>query len=99
MMISTPVERVRMAISAQLSKLTGQTVPSLHESILIRNGLYCGRKFLAVDHEVVWFIEEDEIKFFGPSGTLISADSVVSFLNRYVSTEQIHEPSFQRRAA
>ncbi|MFO0943138.1 MAG: hypothetical protein U0930_20575 [Pirellulales bacterium] len=94
-MTSTPVERVRQAISSHLARLSGTTVASLHESILIRNGLYCGRKFQAVGYEVVWFVEEDEIKFFGPCGSLLHADSVITFLDK----EQPAEVTFHRRAA
>ncbi len=81
-MIDTPVERIRRAVNVRLSQLSMQPVESLHETILIRNGLYCGRKFQAANYEVVWFIEEDEIKFFSPCGNLLSADSVVTFLQQ-----------------
>lgn len=94
-MTSTPVERVRQAICSHLARVSGSAVESLHESILIRNGLYCGRKFQAVGYEVVWFVEEDEIKFFGPCGNLLHADSVISFLDK----EQPVEVVYQRRAA
>lgn len=89
-MTSTPVERVRQTICTHLAKLSNHTIPSLHETILIRNGLYCGRKFQAEGYEVVWFIEEDEIKFFSPCGNLLSADSIINFLNAY------DEPSDQQ---
>lgn len=79
---SSPVERVRAAICAQLSKLCSQPVTALHESILIRDGLYCGRKFQVPGYEVVWFIEEDEIKVFGPCGNLLESNSAVSILTQ-----------------
>lgn len=82
-MTSSPVERVRQTICLHLARLSNRSLASLHESILIRNGLYCGRKFQTEGFEVVWFIEEDEIKFFGPNGNLISADSVIGFLQAY----------------
>lgn len=87
-MTSTPVERVRQAISLRLCQLSGIHEASLYETILIRHGLYCGRKFQACGYEVVWFIEEDEIKFFGPGGNLLCADSVISFLNSNESVSQ-----------
>lgn len=93
-MTSTPVERIRQAICCRLSRLSGESVASLHESILIRNGLYCGRKFQAAGYEVVWFVEEDEIKFFGPCGNLLQADSAIGFMD----SEQ-PEPVYVRRAA
>lgn len=105
-MPSTPVERVRSAIAAHLSRLANQPVASLHETILIRNGLYCGRKFQAAGYEVVWFVEEDEIKFFGPCSNLLTSDSVISFLKHYseaivlpLNQEAELAPIGQRRAA
>lgn len=43
---------------------------------------------------VVWFIEEDEIKFFGPCGDMLKATSVVDCLSQYAG-----QPHIQRRAA
>lgn len=72
------LERIRSAIVAELqaqgvSDLVG--VEDLRETILIRNGLYCGRKFECRGHHVVWFAEENEIKFFAPEGKLLLATS------------------------
>ncbi len=97
-MTSTPVERVRQTICTYLAQLSSHSISSLHETILIRNGLYCGRKFQAYGYEVVWFIEEDEIKFFGPLGNLLFADSVIGFLQTYGHHEQLSYVS-ERKAA
>ena len=100
-MSSTPVERIRQAICAKLSRLANEPVASLHETILIRNGLYCGRKFQAANYEVVWFIEEDEIKFFGPCCNLLEAVSAVGLLDdRFqVVADLKAQPLEERRAA
>lgn len=48
-------------------------VPSdaaMHETILIRGGFYCGRRFLCDGMQVVWFIEENQLKVFGRGGEL-----------------------------
>ena len=47
---------------------TGET--ALVETLLIRNGHYCGRRFQCGDQVAVWFIEENEIKFYGENGAL-----------------------------
>lgn len=94
----TPVERVRHAICGQLTKLCSQPVTSLHETILIRNGLYCGRKFQVSGYEVIWFVEEDEIKVFGPCGNLLGTNSVISLLNE-LDSEQVHQQTTTRRVA
>lgn len=41
------------------------------ESILIRGGFYCGRRFDAGTHHAVWFVEEDELKIYELSGQLV----------------------------
>jgi hypothetical protein len=76
----TPVERVRHAVIEHLARLSGDSLASPCESILIRNGLYCGRKFQWQGYEVVWFLEEDQIKFFGPCGNLLYSSPIISFL-------------------
>ena len=48
--------------------LPTETVPQ--ESILLRGGMYCGRRFDAGDFHAIWFIEENQVKFYGPQGLL-----------------------------
>lgn len=79
------LERIRSAIVAELQAqgvrdLAG--IEDLRETILIRNGLYCGRKFECLGHHVVWFAEENEIKFFSPEGKLLLASSPEDCLSR-----------------
>lgn len=38
------------------------------ESILVRDGYYCGRRFDCDGMQAVWFAEENEIKFYGRDG-------------------------------
>jgi hypothetical protein len=96
----TPVEKIRIAIGDQLSEFGAQrgellTAASLKETILIRNGIFCGRKFQQADYVVVWFIEEDEIKFFDPSGEMIKATSAIGFLQEH----EARTSNAERRAA
>ncbi|GAA4466240.1 hypothetical protein [Novipirellula rosea] len=42
----------------------------LSESLLIRDGFFCGRCFRTEAFRAVWFIEEDELKIYSNSGTL-----------------------------
>ena len=44
--------------------------PTFAESILIRDGFYCGRRFDAGSHRAIWFLEEDELKIFTHAGQL-----------------------------
>ena len=92
----TPVERIRQAIAWQLGGLGVRDSSSLHETILIHNGLFCGRKFQCEEYEVVWFLEEDEIKFFSPCGDLLRSTTAVGCIK---AMEQFQVESQERRAA
>lgn len=65
--------KIRSAIATELQALGAGDVSDLRETILIRDGLFCGRKFQSSGFSVVWFMEENEIKFFGPTGHLLLA--------------------------
>lgn len=43
------------------------------ESILIREGFYCGRRFDAEGWSAVWFLEEDQLKISDASGAVVAA--------------------------
>ena len=89
----TPIERIRQAIAWQLGSLGVEDPEAIHETILIRNGLFCGRKFECEDYQVVWFLEEDEIKFFSPCGEVLKNSSVIECLQR------LDQARDERRAA
>lgn len=42
------------------------------ESILIRDGFYCGRKFEASGFHAVWFMEEDQLKIHARGGDVVA---------------------------
>ena len=67
--------KIRNAIASELLSIGAGDVSDLRETILIRDGLFCGRKFQSQGYTVVWFMEENEIKFFGPTGQLLRATS------------------------
>lgn len=82
------LEKIRAAISAELLSLGVSDLSDLRETILIRDGLFCGRKFRCSGHSVVWFMEENQIKFFSPTGELLLASSPEQCLAREESTRQ-----------
>ncbi len=47
----------------------------VRESILIRGGSYCGRKFESPLGHAIWFLEENQVKFFA-EGTLVKVTAV-----------------------
>lgn len=64
----------------------------LRETMLIRDGNYCGHRYRYDEFEAVWFIEEDELKFFDQHGAVA---------RKMVATEAIETvyESSARRAA
>ena len=64
------IQGIREAIRENLSQ-QGCDVSDMHEAILIRQGMYCGRRVECDAGSAVWFIEESQIKYFGPDGALV----------------------------
>jgi hypothetical protein len=63
------VERVRQQIRATLADMGCQTA-ELQEAILVRGGMYCGRRFVCPGGSAVWFIEEEQVKYYNAAGAL-----------------------------
>ena len=85
---SEKLERIRGNV-ARIFRAYGlsQGEPPM-ETILIRDGFYCGHRFACEGLRAVWFLEEDLIKVFGGDGEFLQATRV---------SEMIQEA--QRRAA
>jgi hypothetical protein len=43
------------------------------ESLLIRDGVYCGHRFRRQQYEAVWFVDENQVKFYGPGRVLLQS--------------------------
>jgi hypothetical protein len=93
---ATPVEKIRLVIAEQLTRFGAPQVDAIDEAILIRDGLFCGRKFHCEGYVVVWFIEEDEMKFFSPCGDLLKATSAIACIRQH---EMQYPDQQQRRVA
>lgn len=61
---------VRNCVQQQLAELGCDTSAGLHETILIRQGTYCGRRFNCDGGYAIWFIEENQLKFYAEAGAL-----------------------------
>ena len=66
--LTTDVRRVVAETFAHLG-LSAGAEPC--ETILIRDGVYCGRRFDAEKGHAIWFLEEEQLKFFKANGTLV----------------------------
>lgn len=56
-------EQIRDLAQAVLIELGATQDGQMRETMLIRNGNYCGHRYRLEEFEAVWFIEEDELKF------------------------------------
>lgn len=64
------VEEVRTKVRTIFAEL-GDTAGRWQETILIRDGHYCGRRFQGDELQAIWFVEENELKFYGVDGTVV----------------------------
>lgn len=70
---SQRLSNVRNAFTRWLASQEGEgdRITLGGESIVIRGGFYCGRRFNAESHHALWFLEEDELKIFDSGGRLV----------------------------
>ncbi len=85
MLHSELVEAVREVVRSSFAELAPERHVTLTEHILIRENVYCGRRFRSNHLQAVWFIEEDEIKIYGPEHSVVRvlcASETVSTIRR-----------------
>jgi len=61
-------ESVRRLIAEVFRQLRLSDDDAPRQSLLIRDGNYCGRRFDADRGHALWFFEEDQVKVFGADG-------------------------------
>jgi hypothetical protein len=69
---------VRQQVHTHLVGLGADADSGTEETILIRDGIYCGRRFFLGEFMAIWFIEEEELKFFDRSGAVAAVEQVQS---------------------
>ena len=70
------VQRVRRLVRDTISELSHEPAEHLQETILIRDGYYCGRRFQADHVQAIWFMEEGEVKFYAVDGGVLRVSRV-----------------------
>ena len=58
------IDEIRRQVTVNFARMEVSEPGQFRESILIRKGSYCGRRFEADGAYAIWFLEEDEIKFY-----------------------------------
>lgn len=64
------LEAIREIVSRTFAEYTSDDV-EFSESVLIRDGFYCGRRFISDSIRAVWFAEDNVIKFYGKDGAFL----------------------------
>ena len=66
------IDSIRLTVRQSLEQ-RGCDLSDLHEAILIRQGTYCGRRFECAGGSAIWFIEEQQIKYYDAEGRVLEA--------------------------
>jgi len=61
---------VRQQIRGTFAQLGASPDREIEETILIRDGFYCGRRFECDGLHAIWFVEENEVKYYGRDGSV-----------------------------
>lgn len=64
-------ESIRQCVAETFSQAGSEAAEDFRETILIRDGVYCGRRYESSRGHAIWFIEEDQLKFYRPDGSII----------------------------
>ncbi|MEX2173483.1 MAG: hypothetical protein WD872_03920 [Pirellulaceae bacterium] len=64
------IEAVRRLVTASFVELGEPHAEQLRETILIRGGAYCGRRFEADTATAIWFLEENQVKLYRADGSV-----------------------------
>jgi hypothetical protein len=63
-------DEIRRHERQTLSQRGADPHATLYESIHVRDGFLCGRRFELYGLSAVWFVEERQLKFFDRTGTI-----------------------------
>ncbi len=86
-MSNHPADKIRQTLRSYVARhvTLGEDAMML-ETTLIRDGMYCGRRFALEGFQVVYFVEEGQIKLYGVEGEILQTCRLHEFLAD--STEQ-----------
>lgn len=68
------LEQIRAAVAQAFAEFQ-LAADDLSETILIRHGHYCGRRFTIEAGSAIWFLEENQIKVYDAHGGLLAVRS------------------------
>ncbi len=62
---------IRNLVRSTFDQLTPSQDGTISERLLIRDGHYCGHRYQRSGMIAVWFLEEEQIKFYGQNGSVV----------------------------
>ena len=88
-MPTPPVDAIRSRFASYVQQ-HGQTVDDEHlsETLLIRDGYFCGRKFSMSGYSLIWFLEENQIKIANAEGHVELSCTLENFLATEANTRK-----------
>ena len=64
-------DSVRQQVAEVFAEIGMPAACEVRETILIRDGGYCGRRFETEEASAIWFVEENQIKVYQADGSLV----------------------------
>ena len=71
MSTSSLADEIRRQVRHALTEQGANAAATLCESILVRGGFLCGRRFELDGFSAIWFVEERQLKYFDRAGTVV----------------------------
>jgi len=82
------LDAVRKAVRTHFIQQGADASFQLNEHILLRNDVYCGRRFFSGGLQAIWFVEEDQLKLHSRDGSVAEVLSSVEAARRTQSQER-----------
>lgn len=77
---TSKAESIRKRFREWIRARSLQELPhSMLETTLLQGGCYIGRRFSLLGFSLLWLIDEQQIKLFGPDGSLIESENLRDF--------------------
>lgn len=70
-------EHVRQLVAEAFARANMPQPTEFSESILIKAGNYCGRRFVGDGGHAIWFVEENQLKLYNGDGKLTQVISTL----------------------
>jgi hypothetical protein len=71
-------QHVRHLVAEAFARANMPQPDEFSESILIKAGNYCGRRFVGSGGHAIWFVEENQIKLYAGDGKLVQVISTLT---------------------